>query len=257
MYSNVLRSDKKKEVKCPRMGRVALVTGSSRGLGREIALRLAEDESVGCVAVHYRSDRKAALEVAGLIRSRGKRSAVIRADLFQEKQCIRLVRTARQRLGPIDILINNFGPFLVKPWEKVTPAEWLRIYRGNFFSAWLCLKAALPEMRARGWGRVVNIGYHRAEQLVAFAGILPYAAAKTSLLLLTRTAAATEAGTGVTVNMVSPGLLHGGRLPAKKAIPQRLVGSYGDVAQAVLYLVSDRAAAVTGTNLVVAGSWKM
>lgn len=237
--------------------RIALVTGSSRGLGREIALRLAEAEEVGGVAVHYRSNRKAALEVAGLIRSRGKRSAIIRADLFQEKQCVRLVRTARQRLGPVDILVNNFGPFLMKPWEKVTAPEWEHIYQGNFLSAWHCLKTALPGMRAGGWGRVVNIGYHRAEQLVAFAGILPYAAAKTSLLLLTRTAAATEAGTGVTVNMVSPGLLQGGRLPSGTKIPLKLLGGFRDVAEAVLFLVSDKAAAVTGANLVVAGAWKM
>jgi 3-oxoacyl-[acyl-carrier protein] reductase len=112
-------------------------------------------------------------------------------------------------------------------------------------------------MRAGGWGRVVNIGYHRAEQLVAFAGILPYAAAKTSLLLLTRTAAATEAGTGVTVNMVSPGLLQGGRLPSGTKISLKLLGGLRDVAEAVLFLVSDKAAAVTGANLVVAGAWKM
>jgi len=237
--------------------RVALVTGSSRGLGREIALRLAEAEAIGGVAVHYHSDREAAYEVASLIRRRGKQSEVVRADLLKEKDCLRLVRTAKQRLGRLDILVNNFGPFLVKPWEKVTPAEWLRIYQGNFLSAWQCLKSALPGMRAKGWGRVINIGYHRAEQLAAFPGILPYAAAKTSLLLLTRTAAATEVGTGVTVNMVSPGLLREGRLPAKSKIPAGALGGFGDVAEAVLYLVSDRAAAVTGANLVVAGAWKM
>jgi 3-oxoacyl-[acyl-carrier protein] reductase len=237
--------------------RVALVTGSSRGLGREIALRLAEAETMGGVAVHYRSDRKAAYEVASLIRRRGKQSEVFQADLLKEKDCVRLVRTAKQRLGRLDILVNNFGPFLMKPWEKVTAPEWEHIYQGNFLSAWHCLKTALPGMRAGGWGRVVNIGYHRAEQLVAFAGILPYAAAKTSLLLLTRTAAATEAGTGVTVNMVSPGLLQGGRLPSGTKIPLKLLGGFRDVAEAVLFLVSDKAAAVTGANLVVAGAWKM
>jgi 3-oxoacyl-[acyl-carrier protein] reductase len=237
--------------------RVALVTGSSRGLGREIALRLAGAETVAGVAVHYHSNRKAAEEVASLIQRRGQRSVVIRADLFKEKECIRLIQTAKKTLGRLDILVNNFGPFLVKPWEKVTPAERLRIYQGNFLSAWNCLRTALPGMRARGWGRVINLGYHRAEQLAAFPGILPYAAAKTSLLLLSRTAAATEVGTGVTVNMVSPGLLREGRLPAKSKIPAGALGGFRDVAEAVLYLVSDRAAAVTGANLVVAGAWKM
>ncbi len=239
---------------CPH---IALVTGSSRGLGREIALKLAEAEAIGGVAVHYHSNRQAAKEVASLIQNRGKRSEIIRADLLKEKDCLRLVQTAGTKLGRLDILVNNFGPFLVKPWEKMTRPEWLRIYQGNFLSAWLCLRAALPAMRAKGWGRVINIGYHRVEQLAAFPGILPYASAKASLLLLTRTAAATEAGTGITVNMVSPGLMRGGQLPSKKEIPDKLLGTFQDVAEAVLYLVSDRAAAVNGANLVVAGAWKM
>ncbi len=237
--------------------RVALVTGSSRGLGRAIALRLADEDAVSGVTVHYRSDREAALEVARLVRAKGKRSTVIWADLNQEKHCGRMVRTAEQRLGRVDILVNNFGPFLVKPWDAVTSAEWQKIHQGNFLSGLPCLTAALPEMRARGWGRVVNIGYPRVEQWAAFPGILPYAAAKAALLLLTRTAAAAEAGSGVTVNMVSPGLLRGGRLPAGKKIPKGLIGERSDVAEAVAYLVSDRAAAVTGTNTIVAGTWKL
>lgn len=239
------------------MSRVALVTGSSRGLGRAIALRLADDPSVGAVAVHYRSEREAALETARLVRQKGKRSTAIWADLYQEKNCRRILGTAAQRLGPVGILVNNFGPFLTKPWAEVAAADWQRMYKGNFLSALFCLEEALPGMREAGWGRVVNIGYHRVEQWAAFPGILPYAAAKAALLLLTRTAAAAEAGTGVTVNMVSPGLLRGGRLPEGNKIPGRLLGEPSDVAEAAAYLASDRAAAVTGANIIVAGSWKM
>ncbi|OGD12653.1 MAG: hypothetical protein A2Y86_07615 [Candidatus Aminicenantes bacterium RBG_13_62_12] len=237
--------------------RIALVTGSSRGLGRAIALRLAEEPEVGGVAVHYRSEREAALQVARLIRDRGKRSTVIWADLYQEKHCGRILNTAAQRLGGVDILVNNFGPLLITPWKDVTSAECQRIHRGNFLSALHCLQAALPAMKAGGWGRVVNIGYHRVEQWSAFPGILPYAAAKAALLLMTRTAAAAEAGSGVTVNMVSPGLLRGGKLPAGKKIPRGLVGDPADVAEAVAWIVSDRAAGVTGANIIVAGTWRM
>lgn len=237
--------------------RIALVTASSRGLGRAIALRLAEDPSVAGVAVHYRSERKAALEVARLIRSRGKRSTVIWADLYQEKHCRRMLDTAGQRLGTVNILVNNFGPFLMKPWNEVGTAEWQKIFRGNVLSALHCLRAALPGMKAGRWGRVVNLGYHRVEQWAAFPGILPYAAAKAALLLLTRTAAAAEAGSGVTINMVSPGLIRGGRLPAGDKSRAGRIGEPSDVAEAAAYLVSDRAAGVTGTNIIVAGSWKM
>jgi 3-oxoacyl-[acyl-carrier protein] reductase len=118
------------------------------------------------------------------------------------------------------------------------------------------MKAVLPGMRERGWGRIVNIGYSRAEQLAAFPTITAYAAAKTGLLILTRTAAASEVGAGITINMVSPGLLKGGQLPAG-TFPPAALGTYADIATAVRFLASDEAAAITGTNLIVAGTWKM
>jgi 3-oxoacyl-[acyl-carrier protein] reductase len=111
-------------------------------------------------------------------------------------------------------------------------------------------------MRARRWGRIINIGYSRAEQLGSFPTILPYAVAKTGLLILTRTAAVSEVANGVTVNMVSPGLMEGGVLPPGK-IPPAAIGGFRDVAGAVDFLASDAAAAVTGTNLIVSGTWKM
>jgi 3-oxoacyl-[acyl-carrier protein] reductase len=124
-------------------------------------------------------------------------------------------------------------------------------------SALWCLKAALPGMRKRKWGRVINLGYSRAEQLVAFSKITPYAIAKTGLLILTRTAAASEASSGITVNMVSPGLIEGGALPEAKNIPAARLGRFEDISNAVLFLVSEEAGFITGTNLVVAGGWKI
>jgi 3-oxoacyl-[acyl-carrier protein] reductase len=112
-------------------------------------------------------------------------------------------------------------------------------------------------MRQRKWGRIINIGYSRAEQLAAFPTITAYAAAKTSLLILTRTAAVAEAGSGVTINMVSPGLLEGGRLPSGLKIEKMVLGMFADVAKAVCFLASDEARAIRGTNLIVAGTWKM
>jgi 3-oxoacyl-[acyl-carrier protein] reductase len=112
-------------------------------------------------------------------------------------------------------------------------------------------------MRKRKWGRVINIGYSRADQLGSFPTIVPYAVAKTGLLTLTRTAAVSEVGNGITVNMVSPGLIRGGALPPMKNVSEAQLGTYEDVAEAVAYCASDRAAAVTGANLVVAGTWKM
>jgi len=235
--------------------KVALVTGSSRGIGREIALRLAD--IAGGVAVHYHRNKAAAAEVVRLIRLKGKACFAFRADLTREKQAVGLVRNVEGRFGRIDILVNGYGPFLLKPWEKLTGPDWDLILRGNLHSAFFCLKAAVAGMRKRKWGRVINIGYGRAEQLGAFPNITPYAAAKTGLLILTRTAAKAEAASGITVNMVSPGLIQGGRLPLGGRFESSALGTPFGVAKAVLFLASEDAEAVTGTNLIVSGTWKM
>ncbi|NIM89678.1 MAG: SDR family oxidoreductase [Candidatus Aminicenantes bacterium] len=235
--------------------KIALVTGSSRGIGREIALGLAD--VVSAVAVHYKDNRKTAEAVVKEIREKKKLSASFRADLTKESEAIALIKRVEKKFKKLDILVNNFGPILIKSWEKIAPSEWDFILKGNLASALSCLKAVLPGMRKRKWGRIINLGYSRAEQLVAFPTITPYAIAKTGLLILTRTAAATEASEGITVNMVSPGLIEGGILPGKKNIPQRKLGKFRDVAEAVLFLISEEAHFITGTNLIVAGGWKI
>jgi 3-oxoacyl-[acyl-carrier protein] reductase len=235
--------------------RIALVTGASRGLGRAIALRLAED--VSGVAVHYFSRREEAQALAAAIREKGKLSAIFRADLTKKAQAAGLVKKVEERFARIDVLVNNVGPFLVKPWDQLEVADWERALRGNLLGSYFCLKAALPGMRKRKWGRVVNIGYSRAEHLGAFPTIVPYAVAKTGLLTLTRTAAASEVANGITVNMVSPGLIRGGVLPQARNLSESQLGTFEDVAEAVAFCASDKAASVTGANLIVAGTWKM
>lgn len=233
--------------------RIALVTGAARGMGRAIALRLAED--VSGVAVHYLASRDEALDLAAKLKERGKLAAVFRADLTKKAQAAGLVKKVEERFGRLDVLVNNVGTFLVKPWDQLEVADWEKVLRGNLLGSYFCMKAAVPGMRKRKWGRIVNIGYSRAEHIGAFPTIVPYAVAKTGLLTLTKTAAAAEVGSGITVNMVSPGLIRGGVLPKSAAEAQ--LGTYEDVAEAVAWCASDRAAATTGANVVVAGTWKM
>ena len=235
--------------------KIALVTGSSRGLGKNIALKLAG--VVDGVAVHYKSSRKRALEVVKAIGEKGKKSAAFQADLMKEKEASGLVKRVEEKFGKIDILINNFGPIVVKPWEELAARDWEYILRSNLESAFFCLKAALPGMKRRKWGRIINIGYSRAEQLVAYSSITPYAIAKTGLLILTRSVAASVASSGITVNMVSPGLMEEGVLPPSKSVPKKRLGRFGDISEAVLFLVSEKAGYITGTNLIVAGGWKI
>jgi 3-oxoacyl-[acyl-carrier protein] reductase len=225
---------------------IALVTGSTRGIGRDIALSLADTASG--VAVHFNKNSKAAEEVVAEIKKKGKKSKAFRADLTCEKEALNLIEEVEKYFGKVDILVNNFGPILVKPWEEVTSEEWKEIFQGNL---------SLPGMRKRGWGRIINIGYSRVEQLTAFPTIAPYAVAKAGLLILTRTIAAAEASSGITVNMVSPGLVEGGVLPKHNDVPSGRLGKFTDVSQAVVFLSSLEAGYITGNNLVVAGGWKL
>lgn len=237
------------------MQKVALVTGSSRGIGKEIALRLADE--VDCVAVHYYRGRNDAEKAVKEIKKKGPSSEAFRADLTKEKEAAALIRKVEHKFGRIDILVNNFGPLLIKPWEKVRRSEWISLFESNLMSALHCIKLALPSMRKRKWGRIINIGYSRAEHLAAFPTIAPYAIAKTGLLILTRTIATSEISSGITVNMVSPGLMEEGMLPPGQKILRLPIGKFKDIAEAALFLVSDKAAAITGTNLIVSGTWKM
>jgi len=239
------------------LNKVALITGASRGIGREIALRLAE--RVGRVAVHYFQHRALACQVAAEIEKLGVESRVFRADLSSPAAGTNLVSRVEKAWGRVDILVNNFGPFLVQPWEKTTAEDWLNLYQTNVVRGLEMIKAVLPGMRQRKWGRIINLGFHRAGQITPFPQVLPYAAAKTALLLLTKTVALTEAQHGITVNMVSPGLIEGGELPFEpgEAATSSFLGKPEDVAAAVSFLASDEARAITGVNLIVAGIWKM
>ncbi len=235
--------------------RIALVTGSSRGIGRAIVLRLAEN--VDGVAVQFKSDRKAADEVLAEISNKGKTGLAFQADLTSENEASNLVREVEAKFGRLDILVNNFGPIIVKPWQELTTADWEKMYRSVFLSAFWCISGALPGMRVRRWGRIINIGYNRVEHLTAFSQITSYAVAKTALLILTRSIAAAEVKSGITANMVSPGLIEGGVMPAGGKIGPEYFGKTTDVAAAVSFLASEEASHITGTNLIVAGAWKL
>jgi len=235
--------------------KIALVTGSSRRMGRSIALRLADDAAG--VVVHFKSDRTAAAKVVREIESKGKLSGSFQADLTREDQAETLIQEVEKQFGRIDILVNNVGPILEKPWEKLDSEDWDAMWRGNLGSAYYCSRAVLPGMRRRKWGRIINMGFSRVEQLAAYRDIVPYAIAKTGLLILTKSVAVSVASDGITVNMVSPGLIEGGVLPKNQNIPAGRLGTFDDVSSAIMFLVSDRANYITGANIVVSGGWKI
>lgn len=234
--------------------RVALVTGSSRGIGKGIALALAEAGAV--VAVNNHSRNAEAQAVVDAIREHGGRAAAFRADVSVHDAVLRMVREIGEQLGPIDILINNAGVAVVRSLDDVTEEDFDRDLAVNLKSAFLCTQAVLPGMRARRWGRIVNtssIGARMGHGPVT----VGYNASKAGLEGLTRAYAQRLASEGITVNAVAPGLIETDMSKAVidanvvAHIPVGRAGTPEEIAQAVLLLVSN--AYMTGQIIAVNG----
>lgn len=235
---------------------VALVTGAARGIGRAIALELARS---GChVAVHYRSSVDDAETTAAEIRTHGVLAETFAADITQAEETTALVERVHEALGGPDILVNNVGNYHQGPLEALEPETWHAMFDANLHCTFYLCRAALPQMQRRGWGRIVNLGYAGAENLKARPSIVPYAIAKTGVILYSKALAATYAKDGITVNVVSPGIIENSvSKPERSSLPMGRYGTLEELAGAVRYLVSEDAAYVSGVTLEVAGGWNL
>jgi 3-oxoacyl-[acyl-carrier protein] reductase len=237
-------------------GRVALVTGANRGIGRAIALALAQ--AGADVAVNFRTNRTAAEEVTQAIRDLGRRALVVEADVAQPEQVRQLITTARSQLGAIDILVNNAGIARPQKVEDITEQDWDDLIDTNLKSCFLVTQAVVPEMRARRWGRIVNISSVAAH----VGGVVGphYAASKAGMLGLTHYYAQALVKEGITANAISPALIETDMVRANlNAKPDRIpVGRFGhadEVAEVVVMLA--RNPYMTGQTIHVNGGWYM
>ncbi|OLF11286.1 SDR family NAD(P)-dependent oxidoreductase [Actinophytocola xanthii] len=240
--------------------RVALVTGGARGIGAALCERLVADGMH--VAVNYRSDAASAESLVDRLCSAGGQAVALRADVCDPEQAQHLVRATAEHFGVgATVLVNNVGEFTLSPVAATSARRWDSIMDSNLNSTFYVTRAVLPTMRERRYGRVVNLGLSPTVLVRGAPNIAAYAVAKTGVAVLTRSLAAEEARHGITVNCVAPGLIDNGHLPPEQAawmarrVPAGRLGTGRDIAEAVAFLVSDRADYVSGTTLTVSGGW--
>lgn len=234
-------------------GRIALVTGSARGLGRELLLALAD--AGASVAVHYHRSEGAARETVAAALERGApESTMTQGDVTDPASVADLFESVENVLGSVDVLVNNVGDFAPEHWAELDYATWNRVLQTNLNGTYLCSKRALPGMRSAGWGRIVNIGYAGADRGLVSPKNFPYFVAKAGVLMFTRMLAADTNHDGITVNAVSPYVVENSdRFPEE--LPRDRPAAYEDLAGAIRYFASDAAEYVSGANLEVSGGW--
>jgi 3-oxoacyl-[acyl-carrier protein] reductase len=237
-------------------GKIALVTGGRRGIGRAAAVALAKAEAD--VALNFNHREAEARAVCAEVEAAGRRALAVRADVSKATEVARLVETVQKGLGNIDILVNNAGISRPQPLPEITEQDWDDILTVNLKSMFLVTQAVLPGMRQRKWGRVINLSSVAAQ----LGGVIGphYAASKAGAIGLTHSYAALLAKEGITANAIAPALIETEMITSNpKARPDLIpVGRFGmieEVADVVVMLA--RNSYITGQTISVNGGWYM
>ena len=237
------------------MDRVALITGASRGIGAATARAFARDGYR--VAVNYLSQHAAAQELVRELREAGAEVTAICADVSDRSQVDEMLRQVEQQLGPVDVLVNNAGVAIpLTRLADYTEEAWDRVFRINIKGMFHCTHAVLPGMVARGYGSIVNIS--SIWGITGGAGEVPYSATKGAVVTMTRALAKEVGPDGIRVNCVAPGIIdtdmnawlsEEAKQTIYAATPLRRLGHAEEIAEAILFLGSDRASFITGQIL--------
>jgi 3-oxoacyl-[acyl-carrier protein] reductase len=245
-------------------GKIALVTGSSRGIGREIAMAMAREGAD--IVINYSRSKDAAEEAAREIEKLGRRTLIVQASVTERAQVEHLIGSTVEEFGRLDILVNNAGGFPIKPFSAVTDEEWDEVMTLDLKSVFLCSQIALSSMRAKRSGTIVNIA--SVSGLVGAVGMVPYSAAKGGVIAFTKALAREAAPMGITVNAIAPGIIETDT--AMKVFPEAALKAYttyqvplgrlgraADVVGLTVFLASDEAGYVTGQVYAVDGGYTM
>ena len=237
-------------------GKVALVTGGSRGIGQATVLALATTGA--SVAVNYRTHAADAEAVCAKVTSLGGRAVAVQADVSVGAEVAEMVRQVESRLGPIAVLVNNAGTTRPQPLEQITERDWDEVLAVNLKSMFLVTQAVLPGMRAAKWGRIINLSSVAAQT----GGVIGphYAASKAGVHGLTHSYAALLAKEGIAVNAIAPALIDTDMIrnnPRARVdlIPVGRFGTVDEVAQIVVMLATN--GYITGQTINVNGGWYM
>jgi len=232
--------------------KTALVTGATGGIGKTVAIALAERGVQVCF--QYRDRDEVAHQLAENLKSYGTKTHSIKRTLSDATSSQALIEECLQVFGGLDILVNCIGDFLFKPLQEQTPQDFRDIIHSNLNIAFDLCHYALPALRAKKEGRIVNLGYSTATQIEAKPRILPYHIAKIGLVLLTKSFSYTEAENNVLINCVSPGIAENSiEVPSSK-IPLGRPAKLSEIADSVIFLLQSDY--ITGCNLEVDGGWR-
>jgi 3-oxoacyl-[acyl-carrier protein] reductase len=233
--------------------RTVLVTGSARGVGRELLLATAECGA--SVAVHYHTSADAADDVAEMARERGAADAMtVQGDITDPVEVDALFDSVEAALGDVDVLVNNVGDFAPDHWEEIEFDAWNRVLKTNLNGTAFCSKRALPAMREAGFGRIVNVGYASSEKGLVSPKNFPYFVAKAGVLMFTRMLAADTQDDGITVNAVSPYVVENSdEFP--EDLPRGRPADFEDLSNPLLFFLDDDSGYISGENIEVDGGW--